>query len=268
MMELVLIVTTAVSTMLAAAMGVFAWRLAREERRRSAARVAALASDLRDVDTYRDRAVVRIRSEPARIQSVGHSVAHSVASRPIDVDSVDLGRARGAVPDAELFRTLPAGRSRSTLLPVLVVGGLAVATALALVVATGRGGAAVAEPTPPQSSQSAKAADAVPLELLALGHDRDGDRILVRGVVRNPSSGAAVDQLTAVVFLFDRDGGFLESGRAAMRVPTLAPGTESPFVITIDRGARVGRYRVSFRSGDRVIPHVDHRSPDPAAQVK
>jgi hypothetical protein len=263
-MELVLIVTTAVSTMLAVAMGVFAWRLAREERRRSAARVAALASDLRDADTYRDRAVVGIRSEPARI----HSVAHSVASRPIDVDSIDLGRARGAAPDAELFRTLPAGRSRSTLLRVLVVGGLAVATALALVVATGRGGAAVAEPTPPQSSQSAKAADAVPLELLALGHDRDGDRILVRGVVRNPSSGAAVDQLTAVVFLFDRDGGFLESGRAAMRVPTLAPGTESAFVITIDRGARVGRYRVSFRSGDRVIPHVDHRSPDPAAQVK
>jgi hypothetical protein len=259
-MELALILTTAVSTVLAAGMGLFAWRLAREERRRAAARVAALASELRDMDGYRDRAVVGIRAEPARI--------HHVVSRPIDIDSLEIGRRRDAAPNAELFRTEPANRSRSTLAMVIGVGGVAVATALALVVATGRGGGAVAEPTAPPSLRSANAADPVPLELIALGHDRDNDRLTVRGIVRNPGSGPAVDQLAAVVFLFDRDGDFLESGRAVLRVPALAPGAESPFVVTVGRAAGVGRYRVSFRSGERVIPHVDRRSPDPPGQLK
>ena len=263
-MELALIVTTTVSSIVAVATGLFAWRLAREERRRSAARVAALASDLREMDNFRERAVVGIRAEPARVHAEAARI-HSVVSRPLDHDSRGLGRRRGAAPDAELFRTVPAGRSRS-LATVLIVGGVALALALALVVATGRGGA-IADPTASDSFRSATVADGVPLELIALSHDRDDDRITVRGVVRNPSSGATIDQLAAVVFLFDRDGGFLDSGRAAMRVPVLAPGAESPFVVTVGRAARVGRYRVSFRSGDQVLSHVDRRAA-PGAQVK
>jgi hypothetical protein len=259
-MELTLVVITAVSAVLAGGMGIFAWRLVRQERRRSAARVVALASELRDVAGYRDRTVVGIRAEPARI--------HPVASRSFDIDSLELGRGRGAAADAELFRTEPANRSRSTLAMVVGVGCVAVATALALVVATGRGGGAVAEPTAPPSLRSGNAADAGPLELLALSHDRENERLTVRGVVRNPSSGTSVEQLTVVVFLFDRDGGFLESGRAALRAPALAPGAESPFVVDLGRAAGVGRYRVSFRSGDRVVPHVDRRSPDPAGQLR
>ena len=50
-MEIALIVTTVVSVVLATGMGIVAWRLARAERLRSAARVAALAADLRDLET-------------------------------------------------------------------------------------------------------------------------------------------------------------------------------------------------------------------------
>jgi hypothetical protein len=258
--ELGLIVTTAVSAVLAVGMGIFAWRLAREERRRSAARVAALASELRDAAGHRDRTVVGIRAEPARIRPV--------ASRTFDVDSLELGKGRGATPDAELFRTGPANGSRSTLAMVVGVGGIAVATALALVIATGRGGGAAAEPTASPSLRSGKVADTAPLELIALSHSREGERLTVRGVVRNPSSAVAVDQLAAVVLVFDRDGGFLASERAALRVPELAPGAESTFVVSVGRAAGVGRYRVSFRSGDTVIPHVDRRGLNPAAQLR
>jgi hypothetical protein len=104
-------------------------------------------------------------------------------------------------------------------------------------------------------------AEPVPLELLALGHDRTGDELTVRGVIRNPSSGVAVDRLTAVVFLFNRDGGFLTSGRASVESPALVPGGESRFVVSVPSAADVGRYRVSFRTDDRVVPHVDRREP-------
>src|SRR4029077_2400346 len=43
-------------------------------------------------------------------------------------------------------------------------------------------------------------AAAAPLELVALGHDRDGDRLTVRGVVRNPPSGRRPERLGGAGF--------------------------------------------------------------------
>jgi hypothetical protein len=100
----------------------------------------------------------------------------------------------------------------------------------------------------------------VPLELVSLAHERDGDTLTVRGTVRNPSSGSEMSRLTAVVFLFDRDGGFLTSGRAAVDSPELIPGGESAFSVSVPAVAAVARYRVSFRSGDRIVSHVDKRN--------
>ncbi len=81
----------------------------------------------------------------------------------------------------------------------------------------------------------------------------------MRGVVRNPRTGVALDGLTAVVFLFARDGGFIASGRATVDAAPLAPGRESTFVFTVPGAADVSRFRVSFRTDDRVVPHVDKR---------
>jgi len=81
----------------------------------------------------------------------------------------------------------------------------------------------------------------------------------VRGVLRNPASGKELGQLTAVVLLFNHDGMFVASGRAVVPAPTLEPGAETTFVITIPGVADVGRYRVSFRTEDGVVPHVDRR---------
>src|SRR5258708_7378840 len=69
-----------------------------------------------------------------------------------------------------------------------------------------------------------------PLELLALEHDRDKDRLTVRGIVRNPEASAAIVGLVAIVSVFGRDRGLIASGQAAVSIPTLTPGAEAPFV--------------------------------------
>jgi hypothetical protein len=93
---------------------------------------------------------------------------------------------------------------------------------------------------------------------VALGHERDGDRLTVRGVVRMPS-GSGIDRLTAVVFLYSRDGGFLASGRAAVESAANGLSGEGTFIVSVPGADEVGRYRVSFRSDDKVVPHVDRR---------
>ena len=228
------VVIAAISLVVSVVMSAVAWRLAREERRRSRARVAVLASDLADLDLH-----------PA---------------------------AAGA-PVADLFRAREPGSSRFA--AVLAVGVFAVATALAFIVVTGRHSqsgaesrAAVIERPGATAPGPRMTAESAPLELVALGHEREGDGIIVRGVVRNPTAGVERDRVAVVVFLFNRDGGFLTSGLAAVDVPALAPGSQSGFIVTVPHAGEVGRYRVSFRSDDRIVPHVDRRDHGPIAQLQ
>ena len=221
-----LIIIMAISLIAAAIMAAVAWRLAREERRRSDARVVALAADLADLESH-----------PAAVVAYG-----------------------------DLFHLDDSGRSRSRLVVVLPVGAFALATALALIVVMSRSSQAVSEPRVSQSSRPADAGlkvpatpESAPLELIALTHEREGDGIVVRGVVRNPAAAAGRKGVAAVVFVFNRDGGFLSSARAVVDVPALVPGSESGFAVTVPHAADVGRYRVSFRSGESVVPHVDRR---------
>jgi len=226
--------------LLAVIMSVIAWRVAGEERRRSDARVAALAADIHDSP----------RAEP------------------------DLDLRRGAeapiAPAGGLFETSSTARPGPPLATVVGIGVLVFGAVAGIVLVLGSGSSAatahvatVASPerraNPETVADPAAHASPVPLELLALGHERDGDRLIVRGVVRNPGSGREVDRVTAVVFLYNRDGGFLSSGRAAIESPALRPGGESAFTVTIPGAADVGRYRVSFRTENLVVPHIDHR---------
>jgi hypothetical protein len=224
------LVIAAISLIVSTITSAVAWRLAREERRRSRARVAVLASDLADLE---------------------------------------LRPATGAAPGADLFRAEEPGHSRFA--AVLAVGGFAVATALALIIVTGRSGQPSAELTVRPAATGPKprtTTEAAPLELVALGHEREGDGIIVRGVVRNPTAGVERNRVAVVVFLFNRDGGFLASGLAAVEVPALAPGSQSDFVVNVSHASEVGRYRVSFRSDDRIVPHVDRRDRGPIAQLR
>ena len=103
-----------------------------------------------------------------------------------------------------------------------------------------------------------------PLELVSLSHARENNKLAVSGLVRNPVSGKPVEKLSAVVFLFDRMGAFVTSSRAHVDFLKLGAGDESPFVVAIDAPATVSRYRVSFRTDDGVVPHIDRRGESPA----
>lgn len=166
-----------------------------------------------------------------------------------DADAAPTSAAPNVALSADLFSAAQPETSAGRWATVAGLGVIAFCTILAL--AVGLSGA--------RSATGGAAAPAAPLELVALDHDRDGERLVIRGVVRNPAAGPAVAGLTAVVFLFNRDGGFLTSERAAIGAASLAPGSESPFVVTVPGAGDVGRYRISFRTGDRIAPHVDTR---------
>jgi len=69
-----------------------------------------------------------------------------------------------------------------------------------------------------------------------------------------------MDRLTAVVALFNQDGNVVSTTRTAVASPALIPGGESTFSVTVPDAQDVARYRVSFRSDERVIAHVDRRT--------
>jgi len=101
---------------------------------------------------------------------------------------------------------------------------------------------------------------AAPLELISMRYERKGTTLTVSGLVKNPRSGVKVNGLTAVVFALNSNGAFIASGRAPLDFNALAPGDESPFIVNVPNVTNVARYRVTFRSGDTVVRHIDRRS--------
>jgi len=117
------------------------------------------------------------------------------------------------------------------------------------------------------SSPAAADSGPAPLELMSMRYQHEGSTLTVSGLVRNPAGGSPVNGLNAVVFAFDGNGGFVSSGRAPLDFGALAPGDESPFVVTVPNAPGVARYRVSFRTGTGVVRHVDRRGATVLAQA-
>jgi hypothetical protein len=218
-----------VSMVVAAAMSVVAWRATREGRQRSEARIAALAQAIHQSDRIEERPGDDAVASAAAERMFAGTASHSPGSR------WGLAVAAGA----------------------FVIASLAAA---AIVFSGSSPSAATADDIPNPQPAAAATTPAAPLELVALSHEREGDQLTVRGIVRNPAAGTEMDRVTAVVFLFDRDGAFLTSSRAALTASALIPGGESTFVVTAPSAGDVGRYRVSFRTDDRIVPHIDKRS--------
>ena len=76
----------------------------------------------------------------------------------------------------------------------------------------------------------------------------------------------ALSRVTVTAYAFDDKGSFLASGHALLEVTSLAPGDESPFVVSVPVTETVARYRIGFRGEDgRVIAHIDKRQQAPVA---
>jgi hypothetical protein len=227
-MEVVLVLVTLGSVLVAAAMALVAWRVSREAEERSAARVAALADEI------------------ARDPSAGPH--HSGGGAALETRATDGDTVAAAGLFARSGQEPGRARTFSPALVATLILGVVLAGAL-LASAVG------------SSGDAAAAAQPQPLELLSLRHELREGTLTVTGLVRNPASGAELDRVTAVVFAFDPNGAFLASGRAPLDFAALAAGEESPFTVSIEGHSGVARYRVSFRRDEGgVVPHVDRRA--------
>jgi hypothetical protein len=238
-----LLTITLLSLAAAVAAGILSWRVVREERRRSEARVAALSAEIETADRVDDWRRVANEAIPAVAEP------SAVAEFPVSERAVDVHSGLFAAP-----RQHSAG---SRFAAVIAAGAVVVAAIVGGLVLSG--GREAARPSASEEPGT-KAAATVPLELIALGHERESNRLTVRGVVRGRAEKRDAS-LTAVVLLFDRDGGLIASGRAPVGDPDAAPGDDRRFIVSVPAGTQVSRYRVSFRSDEHIVPHVDRRNP-------
>jgi hypothetical protein len=253
-MDIILLGVTAISIVVAVIMAAAARRLNREERVRSEARVAALNAAAGDdavpapqpkpvveaAPTTAPLAVNESRSTPpwatARVSTFATPKARAAdaASRSLD------GPPRGS--DAVIRPAVTGGEFPVEKSPMgdnfLAVSGvargddrqkgLAIAAAILLVAALAGGYWTVFGSRARVPTAAAAATAPSPLELVSLRHERRGGRLAVTGLVRNPAAGSPVSKLSAVVFLFDQQGGFISSARTDIDYVSLAPEMKPP----------------------------------------
>ncbi len=290
-MEPILIVVTAFALAMAAGMAVVVVTMLRHERARSDARIEALSALAAETVPAAERARASTHFAPEQVAQWREAVHSSRESSPpvesthrppriVGAEPIAIGETTSSTPDdlgdfdirpsvagvADLFAE-PERPSpwANRLVAIGCLAAIVVAIGLAL---TTFGSRKVpgAETTSTTTAAKAKA-DAAPLELLALRHTQEPDRIVITGLVQNPRTAAPIAHVAATVFVFGPDGAFLSSNQAPLDYTTLTPGGESQFVVSVPVSGHVSRYRVGFRTEDgQVLPHVDKRGPDALAQ--
>ena len=266
-METVLLGITIVSLVVALVMSLTAWRLARDEKRRAAARVAALS-----VAASTDSAPIGFQARPAVAERpvakapwAPAPVALEPPPAPIAAPPIAEMPLHAASAHREVSPHASGFLGASIEQPPASGGRQRVLAAAAAVLLVGLLGSLVWMMSGPRGTSAAAVGPNSPLELVSLRHDRKNEKLAVSGLVRNPATGKPVEHLSAVVFLFDRQGGFVTSAKANVDFLKIGAGDESPFVVSIDAPATVTRYRVSFRTDDGVVPHIDRRGAAPLA---
>lgn len=250
-MDTLLWVVTALSLVAAVVASTIAVQVTRAERRRRAARVAALAHAA-------GVATITPLDAPADVIVAAAVTRAEDASVP-----VDLGDFAPETPRAGMAATpglfVP---------PVADSGsgnrqwGLLVAAAVAAVVV---GGGSLALLVSGRAPGQASVDAAAPLELVALSHARTDGELAVTGLVHNPAEGRAANNLAAEVRVFDAAGLVIATRSALVGTTALQPGTEAPFTVALGPAATAARYRVSFASNGTMLAHVDRRTNLPAA---
>jgi hypothetical protein len=238
-METLLLVITIISAATATVAMASAHRLRRHERERSDARVAALAAAAVKHGSQHEGGWTHTSGELRWTPA-----ASTADSRPLVTDSESTTPAR-------FFETVERDDASGSRMPILAAAALIVLLGGALIFlntsTTNDHAATVAQPR------------TEPIELVALGHNRDVRTLTITGTVRNPASGVKLEGLTAVISLVDRNGALVSTKDVPLDYRAIGPGEEAPFKVNIPDPGSIARYRVSFRAGTDVVPHVDRR---------
>jgi len=239
-MDAILLVITLISAATAIAAVATARRLRRTERERSDARVAALANAADAHGQQPDAGWMLVNGEMQWNPEPARPAPISNLESPITSSS------------ERFFGTVERDEPSRSRLPLVAAAALIVML----------GGALIFLNTSTSNDHPATIAQvnhAEPLELVALGHARDTSVLTITGTVRNPSSGVKMEGLTAVISLLDRTGALVSTKDVPLDYRALGPGEEAPFKVSIPDPGAIARYRVSFRAGSDVVPHVDRR---------
>ena len=291
-MDIILLGITIVSLVVALVMSVAAWRLTRDEKQRSAARVAALSVAANEPSFNRPAGFAKTPAPPDALEPFPNepavrtvtrapwtspSTARPAATAPVasvrmpsefssptelplnQPQAASFGPPKGGPSQASEVITHSSGFLGASEVPRDNGGRqktLAFAAAMLFVVMAG---GLVWMMSGPEGTSAAAVGPNSPLELVSLTHARQNEKLAVSGLVRNPVNGKKIEHLSAVVFLFDRMGTFVTSSRANIDFLNLGAGDESPFVVSLAAPATVSRYRVSFRTDDGIVPHIDRR---------
>jgi hypothetical protein len=201
-------------------LAVLTMQRARLERRRSEARVAALAS---------------VMDNPP-----WEEVLIDDADRPT-VTSASSSTMSLVAPEVE----------RPSRAPAFAAAAMVILGAGTLLFVGMNGGSRPARvPVSPQGSA---------IELVSMRHVLDGETLIVSGLVRNPSR-SATPTLSAVISVLGKDGRVVARGESQLDPLVLEPGKETTFRVSVSDVGDPGRYRVAFVNGSQIVPHVDRRS--------
>jgi hypothetical protein len=243
-MDTVLLVITLISAATAIVALMSAHRIRRIERARSDARAAALAHAA-DTDGAVEGGWTSVSGEWQWTDKPSQGIGDFNPQSPITVGS-------GSGSD-RFFGTVQREDTPGNRLPIFAAAALIVMLGGALLFLNTSASSDHA-PTVSQVSHTES------LELVALAHARDMRVLTITGTVRNPASGVKVEGLTAVISLLDRNGALVSTKDVPLDYRALGPGEEAPFKVSIPESGSIARYRVSFRSGTDVVPHVDRRT--------
>jgi hypothetical protein len=247
-MEIFLIAVAIVSTVVAVAALVSAQRLRIAESQRSEARVAALSAAA-EMHGPADGGWKQVAGE---WQWVATGPATPATSAPIGATHVEA--ASESAP-AIAFGTVERGEATTGRVPLYAAAALILVLGSAMLFLRTSSHEDSGTPVAPVAVHEGD-----PLQLVALGHTREANSLVISGTVRNPSSGHKLEGLTAVVSLLDKTGALVSTKDVPLDYRALGPGEEAPFTLSVPDPGAVARYRVSFRAGTEVVPHVDRRS--------
>ena len=273
-MDTVLLVITFISAVTAIVALASAHRVRRIERERSEARVAALAHAA-DTHGARDGGWTSVAgewqwnpdAEGISDSGFGISARGSREERAIPVTEripnpqSQITDSAGQISSGGMFGTVQREETSGNRLPLFAAAALIMMLGGALIfLNTSAPGDNAATVSPVDHTE--------PLELVALGHARETNALTITGTVRNPASGVKVEGLTAVISLLDRGGALVSTKDVPLDYRALGPGEEAPFKVSIPDPGSIARYRVSFRAGTDVVPHVDRRTDTKLASAR
>ncbi len=250
-MDMLLIVVTLVSLLAALAMAFVTWRTTQETKQRAEARVAALAAAAGVVRTPDAPDAPAATPMPSGITPL--VMVNGPATPPTQVPAASaVSRPQSTVADevavsSAFLASEPAREEGPSPQRMLAAAAAVLGIALTAFAWVRMSDAPAIAATPPA------------LELLSLRHEREGANLSVAGLVRNGSPASAAERVSAVVLLFDQDGAFVTSAQAPLGDSKLVAGATSPFEIKVAAPQAVARYRVSFRTAEGPLSHVDRR---------